>query len=323
MSGTQSKLSNVHFEDILINIHQEDDVLLRGVRTAPGQPTIPVVGPSKAMEDDIRALRLRLSSESEGRPEFRLIHDEVPYRATEFHSQSGHWYVLRKTGKEFWPLAKLGLHPRLLPRIQQLGNPQGVRSGLILVSGDVHSGKTTTGTSIFQNYVATYGDIGYTVESPVEYFLEGQHGSHGQIFQIETSESEMDAMFERMVRCSPRYIYLGEIRTPDAASNAIMAARRGSLVITTVHGANINGALQNLLVMARERLKDAAAPMLAEALLCILNQKLAGDPASLQTPEFLFADASVKQVLRAGRFEQLGTHIHQQRNALLANQTGS
>jgi Tfp pilus assembly pilus retraction ATPase PilT len=318
------KLSAYQFEDILLNIHNEDDVLLRGVRGASGKIVPPVVSPGEDLIDDIRGLRMRIASEQEGRVEFRLIHDEIPYRVTEFHSQSGRWYILRKTGKAVWSLSQLGLHPRLLSKLGQLGAPNGNRSGLILVSGDVHSGKTTTASSLLQGYVAAYGDIGYTVEAPVEYFLEGQCGKAGQIFQIECrSEADMDGTFERIVRCSPRYIYLGEIRTFDAAANAIMAARRGSLVISTIHGANIAAALQNIQTMACEKLKDATCPMLGEALLCILSQRLNGHTPSLHVPEFLFADDSVKQILRNGRFEQLGTAINQQRNALMASHSGA
>lgn len=48
------------------------------------------------------------------------------------------------------------------------------------------------------------------------------------------------------MRYNPRYIFLGEIRSPKTAKEAIRAAVNGHRVVSTIHGSSVQGSLYAL-----------------------------------------------------------------------------
>ena len=52
------------------------------------------------------------------------------------------------------------------------------------------------------------------------------------------------------LRSKPRYILVGEIRTPETASEALRAATSGHLVLSSIHGNNITDAINSVVKYA-------------------------------------------------------------------------
>ncbi len=136
-------------------------------------------------------------------------------------------------------------------------------SGLILNSGPVNSGKTTTLYAALSELNTTEKNI-VTIEDPVEYFLPG-------VNQIQVN-TETKMTFARGVRSLMRQDFdvgmVGEIRDEETAEIAVRAAMTGRLLFSTLHTGSAVGAIYRMLDMG------VKPYLLAASLLGIMAQRL-------------------------------------------------
>ena len=113
--------------------------------------------------------------------------------------------------------------------------------GLILATGPVGSGKTTTLYSCL-NQVNVLEKNVMTIEDPVEYRLRG------------TNQIQVDPVrhfgfadgLKALLRQDPNIIMVGEIRDTDTAQTAVRASLTGVLVFSTMHANDAPGTVSTL-----------------------------------------------------------------------------
>lgn len=251
--------------------------------------------------------------------EMGLTYDGVRLRAAKVRTSTGLlWASLRKINDMPRRLDKLGFTPALVPHLRELGK----RDGLVLVCGATGQGKTTTSSSLLYEFLNVHGGVAFTIEDPVEYNLEGRHGKSGYCYQIEVREDDQwAAMLKRSLRWHPRYIFVGEIRTPEAANQMLRAATSGHLVITTVHAGSIEEALEGVLQLGEQALGDRAALLLATGLVAVVHQTIT--PHGLKAHFYITDPANHASPFRASirekRIGQTRTFIDQQSAMLMQN----
>jgi Tfp pilus assembly pilus retraction ATPase PilT len=151
-----------------------------------------------------------------------------------------------------------------------------------------------------------------TIEDPCEFMMAGRHGTGGHCFQVEVEKEEDWAInLKRALRWAPRYIYVGEIRTPKAAEQVLRAATTGHLVITTVHAGAIEEALMGLIFLAEQSMGSGVYNMLATGLTGIVNQSLKDVGANMR---YIFAEENspgdpVRALIRDNKIGMLSTYI--------------
>lgn len=116
--------------------------------------------------------------------------------------------------------------------------------GLVLITGPTGSGKTTTIYSMLKRLNRETRKV-YTVEDPVEYFLEGS--TQIQINPIQGMT--FPAILRSILRHDPDIVFVGEIRDDETASIALRLAMTGHLVLSTLHTNNATEAIPRLVAM--------------------------------------------------------------------------
>ena len=313
-----TSLQDVDFMDVFIS--ETGKVFFRG--TDKQETLLPALS-NAVLEQIDRLHRLVCSNERANDGEFFLDFSNIRFRVSRIDSVDETWYALRRS---MWPIPRLpqldGLHSRVIEYLGTIVRPG--KSGLILVSGASSNGKTTTAYSILQECLMWYGNIAVTLEDPVELPMEGQHGNTGYCFQIPVRGGDFAGAIKKSMRHSPRYIFIGEIRGSDVASQVLRAAINGHIVISTIHAGNVIEAIYSILKFAAATESvELARAVLADGLLGVINQQLSdiqikGTRRRHISAEYFFpgGDPGIKSLIRAGKIEQLTTAIEKQNNRI-------
>lgn len=228
--------------------------------------------------------------------------------------------------------------PVNIPDLERLGLPQGVckqllslvnKSGLILFTGATGSGKSTSIASLIKKYLQIQGGYAFTIEDPIELPLDGVYkteaGDLGLCKQTMPPAGAWAEGIKSALRSKPKYIYVGEIRSPEAAVELLRAAASGHLVLSTIHGNNVTDAINSLGKYASSSgiTEEMAYEMIANGFLACVHQQLEGSPRRLIV-ESIFANPKpnsgcpVRGVIRTGKLN-LNTLLEQQKNRMDLN----
>jgi twitching motility protein PilT len=263
-------LQDLPFIDIYARLDQPDQGFYRSKERSKGNIS-QFIPPEFQLEVDRFAAAVNnvmRSERSDGSIDFEGIRMRLSRQKM---SDGSMWVCGRRINTIIPDITKLGFQPNVFEHMRSLGK----RDGLILVSGATGNGKTTTGVGLLADYLRNFGGTAVTIEDPVEFMLKGRHGEGGQCFQVEVeSEEEWAICLKRALRWAPRYIYVGEIRTPKAAEQVLRAATTGHLVITTVHAGSPEEALMGLIFLAEQAMGPGVQNILAAGLTALIYQTL-------------------------------------------------
>ncbi len=242
------------------------------------------------------------------------------FRIENVRSISGELYSLRRMPLSVPSIHNLGYNHRFVQHILSLSS----HSGLILWAGPTGQGKTTAISSLLTEYLNLYGGFAYTIEDPAEMPLEGEYqafnGSIGLCKQVEVKHDDWGIELKSALRTKPRYIFIGEIRTPDAAKECLRASISGHLVLASIHASSIPDALSSLVKYASSDMSETASyDILSRGILCVVKQELSGlGDRCHPVIETLFANpdlnsgCTVRSIIRSGKLN-LATSIETQK----------
>lgn len=138
------------------------------------------------------------------------------------------------------------------------------KSGLVLFSGPVGSGKTTTIYQLLRERMAQETVQIITMEDPVEIY-------EANFLQTEVNELagiSYDVLIKSSLRHHPDILMIGEIRDEETARMAIRGALTGHLMIATIHAKDSWG------VIARLQELQVTAEQLKQTLIGVVSQRL-------------------------------------------------
>ncbi|HVF72461.1 MAG TPA: PilT/PilU family type 4a pilus ATPase [Chthoniobacterales bacterium] len=163
--------------------------------------------------------------------------------------------------------------------MDELGLPETLKlltryhNGLILVTGSVGSGKSTTLAALVEQVNIERREHIITLEDPIEYIFEPK-GCHITQREVHTHTRSFGAALRGALREDPDVIMVGEMRDLETISLAITAAETGHLVLGTLHTGNASRTLDRLLDVFPVDQQEQIRIMVSESLRGIISQQL-------------------------------------------------
>ncbi len=218
------------------------------------------------------------------------------YRVNIHQQRTGPAMALRAIRNEVPAMESLNL-PSVVTRFASLPR------GLVLVTGDTGSGKSTTLAAIIESINATQRKHIITLEDPIEYTFESDKCL---IEQRERGDDMPDfaSGLKHALRQDPDIILVGEMRDLETTSLAISAAETGHLVLSTLHTASAAQTVERIVDMYPANQQNQIRSMLGDTLQAVISQSLlprVDVDGMVPAVEILLCTPAVRNLIRENR----------------------
>ena len=165
------------------------------------------------------------------------------------------------------------------PKVSDLNLPRIIEDlalkprGLILVTGTVGSGKSTTLAAMIRTINDTMRKNVITVEDPIE-FLHRDNKSMISQREVGSDTDSFSAALKHILRQDPDVILVGEIRDQATMSIALTAANTGHLVFSTLHTTDAPQAVNRVISFFPPHQHQEVRFLLATSLQAIVSLRL-------------------------------------------------
>ncbi len=200
-----------------------------------------------------------------------------------------------------------------IPELSTLGLPPVVQEfpnyqkGIVIVTGETGSGKSTTLASILNQINLTRPDHIITLEDPIEYVYEPK------LCSIDQREIGRDTIsyaegLRAILREDPDVILIGEMRDLDTIETALTAAETGHLVFGTLHTQSAADSIDRLVDVFPEGRQRQIRLQLSMVLQAVLSQQLlprAGGQGRAVACEVMIVNHAIRNLIREGKTPQI------------------
>jgi len=209
-----------------------------------------------------------------------------------------------------------------VPDFDELGLPEVCRDlankkkGLILVTGPVNSGKSTTMAAMIEHINQNVPSRVITIEDPIEYVY-----SPGQSLitqrELGCDVPSFAAGLRSALRQDPDVILVGELRDRETVAACLTAAETGHLVMGTLHTPNTAQAIDRLVDVFPAEQQLLVRAQLAGLLEAVLYQMLIPSldgTRLVMAMEIMLATPAIRALIREGKMHQIPNTIHTSKN---------
>ncbi len=235
--------------------------------------------------------------QAKGDIDFAYSSSNGRYRASVVKQRLGYDMAFRIINAQIRSIEDIGLP---LEHILPLTRYQ---NGLVLVTGSVGSGKSTTLAALVDFVNRDREDHILTLEDPIEYVFESK-GCHVNQREVHTHTESFAKALRGALREDPDVIMVGEMRDLETIQLALTAAETGHLVLGTLHTGNAPRTLDRVLDVFPTDQRDQIRIMVSESLRGILSQQLvpkADGSGRVLALELLVNTPAVANCIREGK----------------------
>ncbi|MDP0489740.1 MAG: PilT/PilU family type 4a pilus ATPase [Verrucomicrobiota bacterium JB023] len=202
-----------------------------------------------------------------GDVDFAYANEFGRFRASVVKQRLGLEIVFRIISTTIRTMAECGLPEEHLIPLTRYQN------GLLLVTGSVGSGKSTSLASLIHFINHDREDHILTLEDPIEYIFESA-GCHVNQREVHSHTESFARALRGALREDPDVIMVGEMRNLETIQLALTAAETGHLVLGTLHTGNAPRTLDRVLDVFPTDQRDQIRIMVSESLRGIISQQL-------------------------------------------------
>ncbi|HVU34196.1 MAG TPA: PilT/PilU family type 4a pilus ATPase [Opitutaceae bacterium] len=220
------------------------------------------------------------------------------YRVNLMFHKNGAAGAYRMVPSQIKPMAELGFAPHL----ETIKKLLSYHNGLILVTGPVGAGKTTTLASMVAYLNETRTDHIITVEDPIE-VVQPARGCNVTQREVGEHTKSFFTALKGALREDPDVIVIGELRDLETIEMAISASETGHLVIGTMHTSDAATTLNRLLDVFAPAQQAQIRASVAESLRGIICQRLlpAVEGGLALACEILVSNPAIQNLIREGK----------------------
>ena len=204
-----------------------------------------------------------------------------------------------------------------IPAFEELGLPAAVsrftdfKQGIVLVTGETGSGKSTTLACLLDKINHTQGKHIITLEDPIEYIYTPDQCIINQREVGQDTRSYHDGL-KSILREDPDVILIGEMRSLTTIETALIAAETGHLVFATLHtnsAADTVDRIVDVFPASQQAQVRMQLSMCLQAVVCQqLLPHLSGRGRVLAT-EVMTATPAIRNLIREGKTPQIANAI--------------
>jgi twitching motility protein PilT len=169
--------------------------------------------------------------------------------------------------------------PVTIQTVDELGLPPVIGElalrprGLVLVTGTVGSGKSTTMAAMIQAINQQMNSSIITIEDPIE-FLHRDDKSIINQREVGSDTSSFNEALRHILRQDPNVIMIGEIRDVETMEIALKAADTGHLVLSTLHTIDAPQTINRIISFFPPHHHQEIRYLLASTLQGVISQRL-------------------------------------------------
>ena len=214
------------------------------------------------------------------------------------------------------PSVALRLLSDKIPRLDTLGLPPAalnlpsLHKGIVLITGETGSGKSTTLAALLDYINHTTACHIVTLEDPVEYVYTPDKAA---INQREVGKDTMSfaAGLRASLREDPNVILIGEMRDRDTIETAITAAETGHLVFGTLHTGSASDAVDRIVQVFPEGMQTQIRLQLSMCLQAVLTQQLLPkkNGGRALACEMMVVTDAIRNLIRNGNTPQIANAV--------------
>ncbi|MHC4081419.1 MAG: type IV pilus twitching motility protein PilT [Planctomycetota bacterium] len=218
------------------------------------------------------------------------------YRVNAHYQRGAIGLAMRIIKAEVPPLEDLNL-PEIISRLTYLPR------GLVLVTGDTGSGKSTSLAAMIQAMNERYRKHIITLEDPVEYSFQSNKCLLEQR-ELGADMPSFSSGLKHALRQDPDIILVGEMRDLETTALAISAAETGHLVLSTLHTVNASQTVERIIDMYPSGQQNQIRSMLGNTLQAVISQTLFSrmdQPGMVPAVEVMLCTPAVRNIIREAR----------------------
>lgn len=200
-----------------------------------------------------------------------------------------------------------------IPRLEELGLPPAIndfsawKKGIVLITGETGSGKSTTLAAILNAINHTRNGHIVTLEDPIEYIYTPDKCVINQR-EIGTDTRSYADGLRAILREDPDVILIGEMRDQETIEIALTAAETGHLVFATLHTNSATDSIDRIVGSFPGEKQQQVRMELSTCLKAVVSQQLLPRKTGkgrVAACEVMIVNPAIRNLIREGKTPQM------------------
>lgn len=259
---------------------------------------------TQALSDAITTEENKKRLVEDGQVDFSYnFEDKARFRTNIFFQQGNISITMRMVVGRIRTLEELNIPPSLYEFTKQT-------QGLLLITGPVGHGKSTTLSALIDFINHNDDKHIITIEDPIEYVYEQDRCIINQREVGRDTKSFSDGL-RGVFREDANVVLIGELRDLDTISTAMTAAETGHLILATLHTNDTSQTIDRIIDVFPAHQQNQVRSQLASVLLGVVSQRLVPKVGGGRIPamEIMMNNHAVENLIRENKTYQIDSVI--------------